>query len=154
MPILKEITLPSGHTANYHRITSLGWQENLMSAELVANPAYNTESPEPETIPNPAYVDAETTPDEPETIANPAYEPPQIWSPTHDAQSAIHISVFKDRDAYYQGQKPVTTSKVFVTGEDNPFRHANLGKTYAELYADAYAYLATLPQFSDGEIIA
>jgi len=129
MPILKEVTLESGHVANYHRIVSLHWMEDLVSAELVANPD---------------YVDAETTPDVPE----------QIWSPVHSAATTMYVELFKDRDAYYSGANRVSVSTIYVKGDDNPFRHENLGKTYAELYADAYAYLATLPEYADGEIIA
>ena len=126
---MKEVTIESGHAANYHRIVSLNWKEDLVSAELVANPD---------------YVDAETTPEVPE----------QIWSPVHSAATTMNVELFKNRDAYYAGSKPVSVRTVYVEGEDNPFRHQNLGKTYAELYADAYAYLVTLPEYSDGEVIA
>ena len=154
MPILKEIQLPSGHNANYWRITRVDWQELLESAELVENPAYDSENPEPETIVNPAYVDEETTPEESETIANPAYVTPQIWSPVYQAQTVVTLGAFKTRDDYYMSHKPVTTTKVTLKGEENPFRHVNLGKTYAELYMEAYAEIIQLPNFSDGEIIA
>jgi hypothetical protein len=153
MPLLKEITLPSGYSANYWRIQRIDWQEILVSAELVANPDYNSENPEPETIANPAYVDAETTPDEPETIANPAYEPPQIWSPVYEAQAIATMGVYKSRDAFYQGSQPVTTRKHTFTGENNPFRHANLGKTYAELYSEAYVEIKA-SSMPEAELIA